>query len=140
MASSVLQRVHVEGAADDEPQHIRIDRLLIEVIGAERHGLQCALAIGVAGHDDDLGLRRDAQDLGQRRQAFGDAFRVRRQAQILEHDRRLETAQSGQRLAARRHQQGLVVVETPLELALQPQVVLDDEQFVLLLTHRLAPA
>ena len=34
----LLQRVHVERAADDQAQHVGVDRLLIEVVGAERDG------------------------------------------------------------------------------------------------------
>ena len=63
-----------------QPQHVRIDRLLVEIVGAERHGAHRVVAIGVAGDDDDPRVRREAQDFLERAHAFADAFGIGRQA------------------------------------------------------------
>ena len=62
----LFERVDVERAADQQPQHVGVDRLLVEIVGAERDGAHGVVAVVVAGDDDDLGLRREAQDLPQR--------------------------------------------------------------------------
>ena len=98
----LFERVDVEGAADDQPQHVGVDRLLIEIVGAERHGAHRVVAVVVAGDDDDLGLRREAA--ASRCSVCMpslDAFGIGRQAEVLQHHRRLEAAQLRQRFAAR---------------------------------------
>src|SRR3546814_2299008 len=57
-----LQRMDMEGAADDQPQFVDVDRLLIEIIGAAGNGVERAFPGPMAGCDDDLRIRLDAQD------------------------------------------------------------------------------
>ena len=123
-----LERVHVERAAHQQAQHFDVDRLLVEIPGAERHGAHRVVAIVVAGDDDDLGGGIDAEDFRQRGHAFADAFRIGRQPQILQHHARLMTAQQRQRFGARGGHEHFVFVKAPLELLLQPLVVFDDQQ------------
>ena len=66
----VLQPMQVETALDDRAQHLELDRLLAEIVGAEADRLQRGPALAVAGDDDHLGLGRDAQYLIQRGHAF----------------------------------------------------------------------
>ena len=121
-----LQLREVEGARDDQPQHVRVDGLGIEVAGAQAHGADRIVAVRIAGHHDDLGARGDTQHLLQRRQPFGHAVRIGRQPQVLEHHGGLGPAQASEGLRSRGRRYHGVVVEAPLELLLQPGVVLDD--------------
>src|SRR5690606_15190906 len=131
----LLELMHVEGAAHDELQHLCVDWLEVEIVGPKRHRAHRIVAIMVTGDDDDFGLRREAQYFAQRLHAFLDTFRIRRQAQILKDDGRLEAAQHSDRFAARRSEQDLAVIETPLKLLLEAEVVLDDEHFWLIFSH-----
>ena len=112
---------------DDQRQHLGIDGLLAEVIGAETNGAQGMLAPLAARHDDDLGTRRRVQDLADGGETFLDAVRIRRQAEVLQHDRRLEAPQGVQRISARRGAIDLELIQGPFELALQPGIVLDHQ-------------
>ena len=88
----VLELVELEGAAHDQAELIDIDRLLVEIIGARRDRPERAFARAVAGGDDHLGLGLERQDRLQRGEAFGDAVRIGRQAEIERHHRRLRRA------------------------------------------------
>ena len=72
--------MQVQAALDDGAQHLDLDRFFTEIIGTEGDGAKRVLAFAVAGDDDHLGLRRDAQDLRQRRKTFADAVGVGRQS------------------------------------------------------------
>ena len=124
----LLEVVDVERAAHDQLEHVRVHGLLAEVVGALGHGPDAVLGIGLAGDDDHLGARRDAQGLGQGREALGHAFRVRGQTEVLEHHGRFMPTQGRDRGGAGIGDDDLAVVEAPLELLLQPGVVLDDEE------------
>ena len=65
-----LDLLQVEGAADDQAQFVDVDRLAVEIIGAERDGLERAFARAVAGCDDDLGIGLQREDFGERRKPF----------------------------------------------------------------------
>ena len=78
--------------------------------------------------DDDARVRREAQDLLERAHALAHAFGVRRQAEILQHDRGLEAAHLRQRLLAIARDEHFVFVEAPAQLLLQADVVFDDQQ------------
>ena len=61
---SCSQDRDVEGAADDQPQHVQVDRLLVEIIGADARWRVTALSrLMVPGDHDDLGGGRQLQDL-----------------------------------------------------------------------------
>ena len=85
----VLDRVEVEGARDDQPELVDVDRLAVEIIGAERDRLERAFARAVARGDDDLGVGLDGEDFGQRGEAFAGAVGIGRQAEVERDDRRL---------------------------------------------------
>ena len=85
----------LEGALDQQLEHVRIDGLLVEIVGAETDGLDRVLLVELAGHHDHLGGRGDLQGLEQRGHALGDALGVGRQPEILQHDRRLVPAHGG---------------------------------------------
>ena len=72
-----LDLVEVEGARDDQPELVDVDRLAVEIIGAERDRLQRAFARAVARGDDDLGVGLEREDLGQRGEALGRCRRDR---------------------------------------------------------------
>ena len=131
----LLQRADLERPVDDQPQYVDVERLLVEVVGAQAYRLHGVVAVGITGDHDDLGARRQAQDLAERRHALADALGIRRQPQVLQHDRRLEAAQLAQCFLARDRLDYLQVVEGPLELLLQALVVLDDQQSWLVFGH-----
>ena len=83
-----LELVQPEGALDDEAQHVDIDRLLEEIVGAERDAAQRVLAVLVAGGDDDLGVGRELAQRLERGQAFAGAVGIGRQAEIDDRHRR----------------------------------------------------
>ena len=88
-----LERVNLIGALHDELQRVDVDRLLIEIVGAQAHSLHRVALIAVARDDDDLRERRELEDLAQRREALADAAVVGGQPEILQHDGRLVAAQ-----------------------------------------------
>jgi hypothetical protein len=134
LAVLFFERVQAERAADDEPQHVRIERLLVEIVGAVRNRAHRVVAVGVARDHDDTRVRRQAQDFLERAHAFADAFGVGRQAEILQHHGRLEAPDLRQRFFAVRGHEHFVFVETPAQLFLQADVVFDHEQPRLILT------
>jgi hypothetical protein len=130
-----FQAGDVECALHDELEHLGVDGFRIEVPGAEADGAHRALAVGIAGNNDDLGLRRKRKQLLERRHALAHALGVRRQAEVLQHHGRFEAAHVRHRLAARGRLDHFVAVEAPLELLLQPEVVLDDQEALLVFGH-----
>ena len=58
-----FQLVQMVGALDDQRKHIRIDRLLVKIVGAERHGLHGVLPVVIPGDHNHLGAGRGHQDL-----------------------------------------------------------------------------
>ena len=131
----LLQFVHAEGALDHQRQHVRLERLREEVVGAEFHRLQGVLAVLLAGQHDHLGVRGDREDLLQRAEALVRVVRARRQAQVHRHHGGLEAAQLRDgALAVGRHGD-FVAVECPLHLLLQRRIVLDDQQRVAFFAH-----
>ena len=120
--------VQLEGAADDQAELIDVDRLLVEIIGARRDRPQRAFARAVARGDDHLGVGLQRQDRLERGEALADAVGIGRQAEIERDHRRLGRAQQIDRRVAVRGDQHLVIVIGPAQLALQPFVVLDDQQ------------
>ena len=67
---SSSSRCRLQTALDDRAQHLELDRLLAEIVGAEADRLQRVPALAIAGDDDHLGLGRDAQHFIQRGEAF----------------------------------------------------------------------
>ena len=123
-----LDAVQLEGAADDQAELVDVDRLLVEIVGARRDRPERAFARAVAGGDDHLGLGLQRQDRLQRGEAFGDAVGIGRQAEVERHHRRLGGADEIDRRVAVGGDQHLIIVIGPAQLALQPLVVLDDQQ------------
>ncbi len=119
------------GALDNQAQNVRIDGLLIEIIGALRHRPHRDLAVVVAGDHHYLGLGRELQHFTQRRQALRGVRRIRWQAQVECHHWRLGLTQRRQGGFAVTGDRDLVVLEIPPELLLQAGVVVDDQEFAL---------
>ena len=119
---------HLLGAADDHPQHVDVDRLLVKVVGAERDRAQRVLAGLVAGRDDDLGRRRQLADFGQRGKPFGGAVGIGRQPEIEDRHRRMVTAHQRHRLLPVRGGVHPVLGKRPAQLTQQTAVVVDDQQ------------
>ena len=135
---SALERVDVERAADDQPQHVGIDGLLVEIVGAEDTA-RTALSRSWLPVTTMTFVRGASSGSPERRHAFIHAFGIGRQPEILQHHRRLEAAQLRQWLRAVPPQQHLVLVEAPVQLLLQTQVVFDDQQFRLVFSSRTSP-
>ena len=95
-----LERVDLVRALHDELQRVDVDRLLVEVVGAEAHGFHGVALVAMARDHDDLRERRERENLAQRRETFGHALVVRRQTEILQHDGRLVPAQLVDRAAS----------------------------------------
>ncbi len=91
-----LELVDLERALHQQPQHVGVHGLLVEIVGAQAHGTDGVLLVELAGDHDHLGARGELQGLEQGGKALGDALGVRRQAQVLQHDRRLVPAQGRQ--------------------------------------------
>ena len=125
---SPSMRVELEGAADDQAELVDVDRLLVEIIGARRDRPERAFAGAVAGGDDHLGLGLQRQDRLERGEALGDAVGIGRQAEVERHHRRLGRADEVERGVAVGGDQHLIIVIGPAQLALQPLIVLDDQQ------------
>jgi hypothetical protein len=130
-----LELMQPEGAIDEQLQRVYVDGLLVEIVGAEADRLERVVAVLVAGDDDHLGGRPGLQDVLQGGEALGDAFGIRRQPEVLQHDRRIVAAQLADRALAVFRDDHVVAVEAPLELLLQPAVVLDDEQLAGRVSH-----
>ena len=67
----VLEPVKLEGATDDQPQLVDIDRLLVEIISAGRDGAKRAFPSAMARGDDDLGFGLELEDILERGEALG---------------------------------------------------------------------
>ena len=113
---------------DDQRQNCRVDRLGAEVIRAEPDGAHRVFLLILAADDDDLGIRRDFENLFQRRKPFDGRIRMRRQAEIERHHRRPETAHRGQGLGPIGGERNLAPLEAPFQLLLDARVVIDDQQ------------
>ena len=83
---------------DDQAELVDVDRLAVEIIGAERDRLERAFARAVARGDDDLGVGLEREDLGQRGEALGGAVGIGRQAEVERDHRGLVQAQQVDRL------------------------------------------
>ena len=133
-----LEPVDVEGARDDQAQRVDVDRLGVKVPGPQRDGVQRARARAMAGGDDDLGIGLERQHLRQRRKAFAGAVRVGRQAEVERDDGGFVQAQRIDRLGPGGGGDDLIAFIGPTQLALQREVVLDDEQDGTHLAHAAA--
>ena len=135
----LLERVDVEGALHQQAQHVGVDRLLVEIVGAQADGPHRVLLVELPGHDDDLGVGRELERLEQAGEPLGDPFGVRGKTQVLQHDGGLVTTQRRDRGGAIRHGDHFVIAEAPLELLLQSRVVLDDQQLRFVFGHASSP-
>ena len=127
--------MHPEGAIHDQAQDFQFQWLGAEIVGAAADGLDRVVTVAVAGDHDDLGVRCVLQDFHDGGEALGGAGGVGRQAQILQHHRRLMAAQQGERGRPVTGHDYVVILEAPAQLSLQADIVLDDQQAALLLTH-----
>jgi hypothetical protein len=125
----LLQFMQSVGALDGQAEHVDLERLGKEIIGAESDGAQRVGAIVLAGEDDDLGVGRQRQDLFEQFETLGDRIGVGRQTQIHGHHRRLVATHQLQGAFTIVGSQGFVLVERPADLLLQGPIVLDDEQW-----------
>src|SRR5882672_1761847 len=128
--------VHPERALHDERQHFGVEWFLVEIVGALGNRAHGVFAFVVAGDHDHLRVRRERQYFLERRETLAHALRVRRQAEILQHDRRLVAAQLAQRALPVRGDDDLVLLETPAQLLLQTDVIFDDQQSAALARRR----
>ncbi len=87
-----LQLIYARRTLDHRGQHVRVDRLLAEVVRSHLDRSQGVFAALPPRHHDDLGPRRDAMDRGDRRETLLDTIGIRRQAEILQHNGRLVAA------------------------------------------------
>ena len=124
----LLDRVQVEGPRDDEAEVVDVDRLLVEIVGAEGDCLESALAGAVTGRDDDLGVGLEPHDFLEGCKALLGPVWVRRKAEVERDDGRLMRAQSLDRARPVARADHAVAVVGPFELPLQALVVLHDEQ------------
>jgi hypothetical protein len=125
----LLHRMQEQGALYHQAQHVGVERLLLKIVGAHADRAQYIGAVLVTGQDNDLGVRRRAQDVAQQRQTLARAVRIGRQAQVHGHHGWLMAAQLRQRRFAPLGQQHLIVVQSPAQLLLQPRIVLHYQQF-----------
>ena len=134
-----FQRMDMQGAGNHQRQHVGLEGFLEKVVGAEMDRFYRIAAIEVAGDDDDLGGRRERQDLLQRRQAFGGAVDVGRQAEVEQHHRGFVAAQLGDGAVAVGRDDQFVIGEAPLQLLLQSGIVFDQQYFLFGVAHAASP-
>ena len=123
-----LDFLNVEGAADDQAEFVDVDRLAVKIIGAERNRLERAFAGAMARGDDDLGVGLQAEDFRKGRETFRGAVGIGRKAKVERHDRGLVQAHHFDRLGTVGRAHYAIAFIGPFQLALQPLVILDDQQ------------
>ncbi len=96
----VLEPVNPVGALHDQLQRVDVDWFLIEIVGAEPDRFDRVALVAVPRDDHHFRVRSKAQDLAERGEALLDAAVVRRQPEVLEHDRRLVATQLADRRLA----------------------------------------
>ena len=84
--------------------------------------------LAVAGRDDDLAVGLERQDFGQGGETLGGAVGIGRKPEVEGDDRRFVQPHRFERAGAVADDDDRIIVIGPLELALQPFVVLDDQQ------------
>jgi hypothetical protein len=62
------------GALDGQAEHLDLERFGEEIIGTQSDRAQRVGAIVLTGEDDDLGVRRQRQDLFEQLETFGDGI------------------------------------------------------------------
>ena len=127
----VLELGQIEGAAQDQAQLARIDRLLVEVVcasGDRTHGVLAGL---VAGDHDNFGLGGEVQHFFQYGESLARPVRIRRQAEVDGDDGGNLGAELCDRGVAVGREDHVVFLERPAQLALDAGVVLHDEQGLL---------
>ncbi len=137
LQASILrfQLGNVERAIDQQLERVRVDRLLVEIVGALGDRRQGIFLVAVAGDDDHLGVRRQPQRFGQRRETLLDALGLGRQTEILQHDGRLAAPELRYCVLAILGREHVVALEAPFQLLQQAGVILDDQQFAGLFAH-----
>ena len=89
----------------------------------------------MARNNNNLGVRRELQDLGEALEAFLDALGFGRQAQVLQDDHRLVATQLDDGRFAIFGREYVIAFEAPFELAEEAWIVLDDQEFAAVLLH-----
>ncbi len=79
---------------------------------------------------------RQLHYLTERKKSFFDAFGFGRQSEILQDDHRLVATKFSDRGLTILGSENVVTLETPLELAQETGVVLDDQQFATRFAHK----
>src|SRR3569623_3231847 len=123
-----LQRMDMEGARDDQPERVDVDRLVVEIPRPFGDGAQRAFAGAVPRGDDHLGVGLERENLGQSGKAFADAVGIGRQAEVERDHCRLVGAQRVDRARPVAGDDHVVTVIGPAQLTLQAGIVLDDQQ------------
>ena len=116
------------GAFDDGAEDVDFDGLLAEIVGAAGDGAERVGAVPVGGGDDDAGVRGDACQAVERGETFGDAVRVRREAEIHDGDGGLLPAGEGEGGETFMGEEEVEGGEGPAVLAADPGVILDNQQ------------
>ena len=127
-------------AINQEVQRAGIYGLLIEVVGTEPHGAHSIFLVAMAGDNDDLGVRQQSQGLLQGQEAFVDTLSIGREPKILEDNGRLVPTHLCQGTLPILGNEHFVIIETPSQLALQPRIVLNDEQLSALISQQPVPS
>jgi len=131
----LLQLVQAQRAFHRQHQHVGVDRLGQEVVGAHADRAQRVALVVLAGEHDDLGAGLQLDQFLEQLEALGDRVLVRRQAQVHRDHRRLVAAELQHGAGGVVGRDRLEAVHRPLELLLQREVVLDDQQRRSLCTH-----
>ena len=96
----LFEVVKLIGALDNVAKFIGIDRLAIEIIGAEGDRFQRVFMVLVSGNDDQLRFRRELEYRLDGRKPLRRAVRIGRKAEIDGHDRRRLRAELRDRFLA----------------------------------------
>ena len=123
----LFQFVDAVGTIDDQLQHVGINRLVEEVVGAHGHRAGGIFAFVVTGNHNDLGMRCIQQDIFQQRKAFRGAIGIRRQAKIERDDRRLMLLHFRDRVFPVARDHDIIAFKTPAQLGLQAGIILNDQ-------------
>jgi len=130
-----LQREQAVGAVYGQAEQIGIERLREEIVGAESDRPQGVRLVVLAREDDHLDVGGDTEKLLQQAKTFRDRIGVGRKAEVHRHHGGGVPTALRERALAIVRDDAFKLVQRPLDLLLQGEVVLDDEQRRCLVDH-----
>ncbi len=120
--------MQAEGAIDRQPEDLRLEGFGEEIVGAKPDGAQRIGLVVLAGQHDNLGVRRQSQQLFEQAKALRYRIGIGRQAEIHGDDRGRVAAHLVQGALTIIGDDDFILVEGPANLFLQGRIVFDNQQ------------